>query len=75
MKGLAPLGERYGIHDTRVLANLSLYRYCFGGAMACRLGSTDSLNTIVIAHPAKLTPAEIRAIKVIFISISCHLKI
>jgi len=38
--------------------------YCFGGAMAARLGSTDIFNTIVIAHPAKLTPDEIRAIKI-----------
>ncbi|KAI9443153.1 dienelactone hydrolase endo-1-3,1,4-beta-D-glucanase [Lactarius indigo] len=38
--------------------------YCFGGAMAARLGSTDSVNTIVIAHPASLSPAEIRDIKV-----------
>ncbi len=35
--------------------------------MACRLGSTDSVNTIVIAHPGgltHLTQAQIRAIKV-----------
>jgi len=38
--------------------------YCFGGAMAGRLGSTDSVNTIVIAHPGGLKPAQIRAIKV-----------
>jgi hypothetical protein len=39
-------------------------RYCFGGSMAGRLGSTDSVNTIVIAHPSGLTPAQVRAIKV-----------
>ncbi|KAH8998643.1 dienelactone hydrolase endo-1-3,1,4-beta-D-glucanase [Lactarius akahatsu] len=38
--------------------------YCFGGAMAVRLGSTESVNTIVIAHPASLKPAQVRAIKV-----------
>ncbi|KAI9510587.1 hypothetical protein F5148DRAFT_1178369 [Russula earlei] len=38
--------------------------YCFGGAIAARLGSTESLNTIVVAHPAKLTAEQIRAIKV-----------
>ncbi len=32
--------------------------------MAIRLGSTDSVNTIVIAHPASLKPAQIRAVKV-----------
>jgi hypothetical protein len=32
--------------------------------MAARLGSTDTFNTIVVAHPAKLTADEIRAIKV-----------
>ncbi|KAI0283913.1 dienelactone hydrolase endo-1-3,1,4-beta-D-glucanase [Russula aff. rugulosa BPL654] len=38
--------------------------YCFGGAIAGRLGSTDLVNTIVIAHPSNLKPAQIRAIKV-----------
>ncbi|KAI0004577.1 dienelactone hydrolase endo-1-3,1,4-beta-D-glucanase [Russula compacta] len=38
--------------------------YCFGGAIAARLGATDSVNTIVIAHPAKLTAEQMRAIKV-----------
>jgi dienelactone hydrolase len=38
--------------------------YCFGGSMAARLGSTDSVNTIVVAHPGSLKPAQIRAIKV-----------
>jgi len=32
--------------------------------MAGRLGSDDLVNTIVIAHPGNLTPAQIRAIKV-----------
>ncbi len=32
--------------------------------MAGRLGSTDLVNTIVIAHPSNLKPAQIRAIKV-----------
>ncbi|KAF8478074.1 dienelactone hydrolase endo-1-3,1,4-beta-D-glucanase [Russula ochroleuca] len=38
--------------------------YCFGGGMAGRLGSTDFVNTIVIAHPSNLKPADTRAIKV-----------
>jgi len=38
--------------------------YCFGGGIAGRLGSTDFVNTIVIAHPSNLKPAQIRAIKV-----------
>lgn len=38
--------------------------YCFGGAMAGRLGSTGLVNTIVIAHPGNLKPAQIRAIRV-----------
>ncbi|KAF8272182.1 hypothetical protein EI94DRAFT_1566829 [Lactarius quietus] len=38
--------------------------YCFGGAMAVRLGSTDLVNTIVVAHPGRLKPAQIQAIKV-----------
>jgi hypothetical protein len=32
--------------------------------MAGRLGSTDFVNTIVIAHPSNLKPADTRAIKV-----------
>jgi len=38
--------------------------YCFGGAMTGRLGSTDFVNTVVIAHPSNLTQGQIRAIKV-----------
>jgi carboxymethylenebutenolidase len=38
--------------------------YSFGGAIATRLGATDLVNTIVIAHPISLRSAEIRAIKV-----------
>jgi dienelactone hydrolase len=38
--------------------------YCFGGAMAGRLGSTGLVNTIVIAHPSNLKPAQVRAIQV-----------
>ncbi|KAH9997952.1 dienelactone hydrolase endo-1,3,1,4-beta-D-glucanase [Russula vinacea] len=38
--------------------------YCYGGSMAGRLGSTDLVNTIVIAHPNNLPPAQVRAIKV-----------
>jgi carboxymethylenebutenolidase len=64
MKGLAPLGECHGIRASQAPANFLLHRYCFGGSMAARLGSTDSLNTIVIAHPGNLTHDQIRAIKV-----------
>jgi dienelactone hydrolase len=38
--------------------------YCFGGAMTGRLGSTDFVNSVVIAHPSNLTQGQIRAIKV-----------
>jgi hypothetical protein len=34
--------------------------------MSGRLGSTEFVNTIVIAHPGGLTRAQIRAIKVRF---------
>ena len=61
---MAPLGECFGIRDLQVPANVLLDRYCYGGSMAARLGSTDSLNTIVIAHPGNLTHDQIRAIKV-----------
>jgi hypothetical protein len=49
-----------------------LVRYCFGGAIAGRLGSTDLVNTIVIAHPSNLKPAQIRAIKVNLPRMVCH---
>jgi hypothetical protein len=48
----------------RKLTNSWLTRYCFGGAMAVRLGSTDLVNTIVVAHPASVSPAQMRAVKV-----------
>jgi hypothetical protein len=32
--------------------------------MTGRLGSTDFVNTVVIAHPSNLTQGQIRAIKV-----------
>jgi carboxymethylenebutenolidase len=38
--------------------------YCFGGAIAARIGSTDSVDTLVLAHPGPLTAEQIRAIKV-----------
>ncbi|KAH9980337.1 dienelactone hydrolase endo-1,3,1,4-beta-D-glucanase [Lactifluus volemus] len=38
--------------------------YCFGGAMAIRLGSADLLNTMVVVHPGSVTEAQIRAIKI-----------
>ncbi|KAH9179171.1 dienelactone hydrolase endo-1-3,1,4-beta-D-glucanase [Lactarius sanguifluus] len=70
------IGNRPSVVDPRVHAFIKKVRsekgyerigvvgYCFGGAMAVRLGSTDSVNTIVIAHPATLKPAQVRAIKV-----------
>ena len=42
----------------------SCYRYCFGGAIATRLGSTDLFDSIVIAHPGGITAEQIKAIKV-----------
>ena len=39
-------------------------RYCFGGAVAVRLGSTGSVNTIVVAHPGHVKQSQIEAIKV-----------
>lgn len=38
--------------------------YCFGGAMTGRLGSTDLVDTIVMAHPSRLCQTQIRAIRV-----------
>jgi len=65
MEGLAPSGCCYEICPTSP-ANGILARYCFGGAIPAHLGSTNPVNTVVIAHPAKLTSDQIRAIKVVF---------
>jgi dienelactone hydrolase len=40
------------------------YRYCFGGACAVRLGSSDLVNSIVVCHPAPCTLDQVKAIKV-----------
>ena len=32
--------------------------------MAGRLGSTDYVNTVVLAHPSNVKPADVRALKV-----------
>jgi len=80
LKGLPSLpafiANRPSVVDVRVLEFIKKIKsekgyerigavgYCFGGAMAARLGSTDSLNTIVVAHPAKVTPEQMRAIKI-----------
>jgi dienelactone hydrolase len=64
MRGSVPLGELCPWCTIHNLANAFLVRYCFGGGIAGRLGSTDFVNTIMIAHPSNLKPAQIRAIKV-----------
>ena len=38
--------------------------YCLGGMMAIRFGSTDLLQSAVIAHPGPFTISEIRAVKI-----------
>ncbi|KAE9404070.1 dienelactone hydrolase endo-1,3,1,4-beta-D-glucanase [Gymnopus androsaceus JB14] len=38
--------------------------YCYGGAMAVKLASTDLFNSVVICHPGPVSEQEISAIKV-----------
>ncbi|KIM36570.1 hypothetical protein M413DRAFT_449107 [Hebeloma cylindrosporum] len=38
--------------------------YCFGGATSVRLGSTDLVDSIIIAHPGTFTLDQAKAIKV-----------
>jgi hypothetical protein len=65
MRGLALLGEYLHVREEELCPLIRvLGRYCFGGAMAGRLGSTGLVNTIVIAHPSNLKPAQVRAIQV-----------
>lgn len=46
------------------LVLITQFRYCFGGSVAVRIGATDAVNSVVIAHPGGVTPAEAKAIKV-----------
>jgi hypothetical protein len=65
MRGLALLGQYLHLREEELCPLIrESGRYCFGGAMAGRLGSTGLVNTIVIAHPGNLKPAQIRAIRV-----------
>ncbi|KAH9997954.1 dienelactone hydrolase endo-1-3,1,4-beta-D-glucanase [Russula vinacea] len=52
------------IRDERGYGRIGVVGYCTGGAMAARLGSTELVDTIVIAHPTNLKSVDIRAIKV-----------
>jgi carboxymethylenebutenolidase len=38
--------------------------YCFGGYIAVRVGATDFVDTVVIAHPGGINAEHIKAIKV-----------
>ncbi|KAJ6612648.1 dienelactone hydrolase endo-1,3,1,4-beta-D-glucanase [Mycena sp. CBHHK59/15] len=38
--------------------------YCFGGATAVRLGSTDFIQSAVVCHPAPFSTAQLKALKV-----------
>ncbi|KAF8903658.1 dienelactone hydrolase endo-1,3,1,4-beta-D-glucanase [Gymnopilus junonius] len=38
--------------------------YCFGGSACVRIGGTDLVNSIIIAHPGKFTLDQVKAIKV-----------
>ena len=39
------------------------FRYCFGGSLTIRLGSTDLFDALVVSHPGVLTVNEIKAMK------------
>jgi dienelactone hydrolase len=52
------------IRDEHGYGKIGVVGYCVGGTMAARLGSTELVDTIVIAHPTNLTTVDTRAIKV-----------
>jgi dienelactone hydrolase len=52
------------IKDEKGYERIGAVGYCFGGGMAGRLGSTDYVNTVVLAHPSNVKPADVRALKV-----------
>lgn len=41
-----------------------IHRYCFGGATCVRLGGTDLVSSVIIAHPGTFTLDQVNAIKV-----------
>ena len=60
------LGEFY-MHDSRRYAPKLigfLHSYCFGGALAIRLGSAGSLDSIVVCHPTHKSMDVIRKINI-----------
>ena len=40
--------------------------YCYGGSAAIRLGATDQVHSLVIAHPGGFTIPQVKALKVHF---------
>lgn len=37
--------------------------YCFGGAIAVRIGSTDIFDSLVVLHPGGVNSAQIKKVK------------
>ncbi|KAJ7711830.1 hypothetical protein B0H16DRAFT_1343373, partial [Mycena metata] len=52
------------LQETKKYEKIGAIGYCFGGAIATRVGATtDLFQSIVLAHPSNPTDAQLRAIK------------
>ncbi|KAF8208908.1 Alpha/Beta hydrolase protein [Mycena galopus ATCC 62051] len=53
------------LQEKKAYDSIGAIGYCFGGAIATRVGGTTSLfNSIVLVHPSAPTDAQLKAIKV-----------
>ncbi|KAF9473996.1 dienelactone hydrolase endo-1,3,1,4-beta-D-glucanase [Pholiota conissans] len=52
------------IRDKKKYEKIGMVGYCFGGSTCVRMGSTNMVNSIIIAHPGKFTLDQVKAIKV-----------
>lgn len=52
------------IKEKKGYAKIGTVGYCFGGTMCIRLGGTDLVNSVIIAHPGPFNLDQVKAIKV-----------
>ncbi|KIJ98095.1 hypothetical protein K443DRAFT_133620 [Laccaria amethystina LaAM-08-1] len=52
------------LKEKKTYEKIGAVGYCFGGATAARMGSTNYLNSIVIAHPAPISDSVLKSISI-----------
>ncbi|PPQ76098.1 hypothetical protein CVT26_004605 [Gymnopilus dilepis] len=52
------------IREKKKYEKIGAVGYCFGGSTCVRMGSTDLVDSVVIAHPGRFTMDQVKAIKV-----------